>query len=211
MRFENIRTEINHLPVITKNNLRLLQDNNNNAFDACIKRWLKKKLLIKLKNGHYVTKEYIDRENDMELYNEFVACQMIFPSYLSREYVLQKYNVLTEATYGYSLVTNRKTKKIENDLSFYSYAYIKNDLFCGFYEKRYHQNVYFTATKAKALFDFIYFRKRLLKEVTPRTVEDLRIDLDGFDEDDFFEFESYLDIVKSPKMQKVYDIMRAGE
>jgi hypothetical protein len=208
MKFNEILPQIRNLPLIQKSNLKLLQDKSDNAFDGSIKRWLRKKQLIKLKNGFYVTREYFDKEIDKEAYNEFISTQLIFPSYLSREYVLQKYGVLTEMTYGYTLVTNKKTKYIRNDLSYYSYSFIKKELFCGFYEKKYHRNIYFKATKAKALFDFLYFKKRALRDVNKQTVNELRLDLEDFTKEDFFEFEKYLDLAQSSKMKRIYKLLR---
>jgi len=127
---------------------------------------------------------------------------------LSREYVLQKYNVLTETTFGYTLVTNKKTKSIRNNLSYYSYSYIKPNLFCGYFEKNYRRNSYSIATKVKALFDFLYFKKRLLKDVNPMTVEELRLDLDDFSNEDFIEFEKYLFLAKSPKLNSIYTLLK---
>ncbi|MCP4755606.1 MAG: hypothetical protein GY866_32485 [Proteobacteria bacterium] len=210
MRFDSLLPQIRDLPLIKKSNLKVIQDKSDFAFDANIKRWLKKKVLIKLKNGYYVTKDYVDRELDKGAYNEFVAGQLIFPSYLSREYVLQKHNVLTETTFGYTLVTTKKTKHVQNDLSYYSYSFIKPDLFCGYFEKKYRQHSIFMATKAKALFDFLYFKKRLLKDVNRQTVAELRLDLDDFADDDFTEFEKYLSLARSPKMNRIYTLLKGA-
>ena len=68
--------------------------------------------------------------------------------------------------------------------------------------------MFFIATKAKALFDFIYFKKRFLKEVNTKTVEGLRLNLDGFTDDDYIEFEKYLEIVRSPKMERIYRLSK---
>ncbi len=208
MNFQTILPQLKDLPYITKNNLKLFQDRSDDAFNANIRRWMKKGWLIKLKNGFYVTKEYIEKENDKEAYNEFIATQLIFPSYLTKEYILQKFNVPAEFTYGYTLVTTRKTNFVQNKLSYYSYSFIKKDLFCGYIKKKYKQNIFFIATKAKALFDFIYFKKRFLKEVNTKTIEGLRLDLDSFTDDDFIEFEKYLEIAGSPKMERIYRLLK---
>lgn len=60
MNFQAILPQLKDLPYITKNNLKLFQDRSDDAFNANIKRWMKKGWLIKLKNGFYVTKQYIE-------------------------------------------------------------------------------------------------------------------------------------------------------
>ena len=67
----------------------------NNALYANIIRWLKKGELIQLKRGWYVTKNYYLMTPGKQIYLEWLANKLKEPSYLSMEYVLQKYNLLS--------------------------------------------------------------------------------------------------------------------
>ena len=90
---EEILKKFEELPYFTKANLKLFQDNSDFSFDKNIQNWLKKGLIKKLKNGLYVLGKYFLKEKEPTLYQEFIANKLVFPSYLSGEYVLQKNNI----------------------------------------------------------------------------------------------------------------------
>jgi hypothetical protein len=74
-------------------------------------------------------------------------------------------------------------------------------LFLG-YETKYFKSEeyeYYEATKAKALFDYIYYRSHMLDEEI-NIVEELRLRLDSFTKDDFKEMRSYANIISSKKL-----------
>lgn len=195
------------MPVISKENLRLLQDNKDSSFDYNVKMWLKKGLIIKLKNGLYTTQFFLEK-TDITKFSEFVASKLIYPSYLSREYVMQQYNMLTEITYGYTSVTTNKTKTVSNKLGTYYYSFIKKELFTGYEKKQIGENYYFVATKAKALFDYLYFKKRSLRSINKSAITELRLDLEELTPEDILEFEKYLKLAGSTKMNRIYKIIR---
>ena len=78
-----------------------------------------------MKNGLYVTEKYILLQKDISPYAEFVASKLVYPSYLSCEYVLQKYNILTEAVYTITSIIAKTTRKIENFLGSFKYYNLK--------------------------------------------------------------------------------------
>jgi hypothetical protein len=95
-----------------KETLGRVIETGNNSLYSNIKRWLKKGELIQLKKGLYVTKGYTQAVLDKRNYTEFVANILKQPSYLSGEYVLQKYGMLTESVFGITSVTLKKTKEM---------------------------------------------------------------------------------------------------
>lgn len=188
----------------TKANLRLFQDNSDFSFNKNIQNWLKKSLIKKLKNGLYVTEKYIFKEKDLTLYQEFIANKLVYPSYLSGEYVLQKYNILTEAIYSLTSVTTKTTRGFENFLSVFRYYNIKKELFLGFKEINFETFQILIASKAKALFDFVYLKKDIFQEFSLKEIEEMRLNLDEISKKDLQELEKYINLSKNKKMFNFY-------
>ncbi|MFH1232915.1 MAG: hypothetical protein V1651_03595 [Patescibacteria group bacterium] len=191
-------------PYFTKTNLKLFQDNSDSSFDKNIQNWLKKGLIKKIKNGFYVTEKYFSQENEITLYQEFIANKLVFPSYLSAEYVLQKYNILTEAVYGFTSITIKSTRSYENFLASFRYYNIKKELFLGFQEINFKKNKILIASLAKALFDFIYIKKDGFQEFSKQEIKEMRLNLDEITEKDLKEFKKYVDLSKDQKMLNFY-------
>jgi hypothetical protein len=78
----------------------------------------------------------------------------------------------------------------------------------GFVEQSFINSKYYIATKSKALFDYLYFYKRKMKIVDEYAVEELRINFERMKTIDWREFEKYLAIAKSTKLEKIYKIIR---
>jgi len=202
---QKILEQLNTLPYFSKKNLRLFQNNSDFSFDKNIQNWLKKGLIKKLKNGLYVTEKYLLSEDDKAGYAEFIASKLVFPSYLSNEYVLQKYSILTEAIYVITSISLKTTRNIENFLGAFLYRNIKKELFTGLEQKQYRNNVYFQATKAKALFDYIYFRKDNFIDFSTKELEELRFNTDEITKKDLKEFKIYLKLAQNSKMRLFFD------
>lgn len=155
--------------------------------------------LIRLRRNIYVIFDEYIKLKDYPEYIEVLACSLREPSYLSLEYVLRKYDVLTEATYGFTLVTTKKKARYVNNIGTFSYKQISNDLLRGFKIMKFLDYEYYEATKAKALFDWLYYRadKIPFKEEGINIVEDLRLNLDSFKKVDYKELESYVPLAKN--------------
>jgi len=98
-------------------------------------RYEKKNRVSRLKKGMYVMKDYLDeveKRNLFSFYSEFVANILYQPSYLSLDYVLYQYNLLTEIPKNFTSVTTNKTASFSNAIGNFFYHKIKNNLFCGF-------------------------------------------------------------------------------
>jgi len=174
-----------------------------------LSRYAKQGTMLRLRKNMYVAKSYLDnveRKGIFSDYVEFVANKLHSPSYLSLDYVLHEHNMLTEIPRNITSVGLRKTENFSNDLSNFIYHKIKEELFVGFKVVKKGNFSILKATKAKALFDFLYLRKRLLTD--KRAVEELRLNLDEFTKNDFKELKGYVEIEKSTRMKEIINWLK---
>jgi len=171
-------------------------------------RYRKSGKILRLKKGIYVTKEYIDKTekgNQFSAYLEFVAGIIYSPAYLSLDYVLYKHNLLTEIPRNFTAVTANKTAVFSNDLGNFFYHKIKDDLFRGFEPVKKEGYLIFEATKAKALFDYLYLRKNDI--INRSSAEALRLNLEEFGKSDKKEFRGYVKREGSRRMKDIADYL----
>jgi predicted transcriptional regulator of viral defense system len=169
-----------------------------------LSRHVKKGVIVRLRKNLYVTKSYLnnaERKGFFSDYVEFIANTIYPPSYLSLDYVLHEHNMLTEISRNITSMALRKTEYFSNDLGNFIYHTIREELFLGFRVIKKDSFSILKATKAKALFDFLYLRKRLL--VDKRAVDELRLNLDEFTKDDFKEMERYVEMERSSRMKEI--------
>lgn len=159
--------------------------------------------LIRLKRNLFVTADFYTLETDTQGYSEYISNLIYGPSYLSSEYVLQKYAILTESVFAYTAVTVKKTRKIINKTGSYLYASIQDDLFSGFEAVDRGGYRIRQATKAKALFDYLYFAVKPWRKVTEELFSELRLNLDEVSKRDIIEFNEYVNTYGSEKLRKV--------
>jgi predicted transcriptional regulator of viral defense system len=174
-----------------------------------LSRQVKRGTMVHLRRNLYVTKQYLDnveKKGAFSDYVEFTANKLYSPSYLSLDYVLHEHNMLTEIPRNITSVGLRKTDHFSNDLGNFIYHKIKEELFLGFKVVKKGTFSIFKATKAKALFDFLYLRKRLL--VDQRAVEELRLNLGEFKKSDFKELEGYAQLEGSQRMKEIINWLK---
>jgi predicted transcriptional regulator of viral defense system len=182
---------IANLSYFDKNTLLQIIDLNDNSLYANIKRWLKNGLLIQLKKGYYVTHEYYDRLADKESYHAFISNKLREPSYLSLEYVLQKHGVITEAVYVFTSITLKSRRIYNNQLGTFFYRNIQQKLFTGYEIYSYGNFEIKEASKAKALFDYLYLKLYRIFSINKALLASIRLNLDEFTKKDFDEFLRY--------------------
>jgi hypothetical protein len=134
------------------------------------------------------------------------------PSYLSLEYVLSEHDVLTEGVSGFTSVTVKSSRNFSNKLGEFVYKSIKDDLFRGYKKVDFGTNHYYVATKAKALFDFLYYKSSILPDNVKELnlLEELRLRLDVFDAKDFEELEKYIEESGFKKLNKIFENIKAN-
>jgi hypothetical protein len=115
MKLETIKEKTKDLLIFDKNYLRLLEKNSNNL-NANLKYWLKNNNIISLKNGTYIFKKVYEKENEKDLYLEYLAKQLLKPSYLSLEYILAKYQIMSEPVRLLTSITLKGSRDFNNEL-----------------------------------------------------------------------------------------------
>lgn len=192
------------LPLFTIDNLASIETNKK-YLRIVLSRYVKSGILVRLKKGVYVAKEYLDniekKQRAVE-YAEFLACVLYEPSYLSLEYILHKHGVLTESTIVVTAVSLKKTASFNTTLGAYRYHAITDRLFVGFDSKRNGEYLIHRASLAKALFDFLYFRKNHLKN--DEAVKELRLNLGILKAKDKRELANYVKLEGSKLMKNIY-------
>lgn len=193
--------KFNNVIFLTKDMLRG-DHSNEESLSKNILRWCKSGELIKLRNGLYITKDTFNRYGNTNGFTELIANKLRTPSYVSLEYALSKYGVLTESIYSITSIT-LKTKRVYNNPSGdYIYKSIKKSLFNGYKLEKFLLNEYYIATKEKALFDFLYFKANTLpKDLSGlNIIEELRLNLDTFTKRDFDTLSEYGKVSKNEKV-----------
>ena len=197
------------IPFIRKDNFRILFEGiRDNSYNQNIKNWLKTEKIISLKRGLYIFSSYWNKCQTKDEYLNYLSSVIYYPSYVSKETVLARYGMLTEAVYGISAVSLKTSRIFSSKIARFGYSKIKESLFTGFVEQYFLNNKYYIATKSKALFDYLYFYKRKMKIVNEHTVNELRINFENMKNNDWQEFEGYLEISGSVKLEKIYKIIK---
>ncbi len=199
--------KLNNLPFFDKNTLSQVVIGKQKAISENIYRWLKNEQLIQLKKGMYVTSEYIRNLKDLNNYLEYLSNNLRTPSYLSLEYVLQKYNVLTESVFFYTSISLKKKRIIKNQLGAFSYRQIKKSLFLGYEYKDDKDFSIYEASMSKALFDYLYLKFYKFSRVTKKDLILLRLNLDILSLKDRDDFSKYTEISDNKIMKQIYDLL----
>ena len=198
-----------HLPYFRLDNVAGIE-RNKQYLKILFSRYKKSGKLLCLKRGMYVTKAYIDaiqKSNLFSLYPEFISGMLYEPSYLSLDYVLYEHNLLTEIPVNFTLITKKKTARFTNQFGNFFYHTVKRNLFCGFAILKKGDFTIYKATKAKALFDFLYLRKHAILDRS--SAHALRLNIDNVSSSDKKELMGYIKIEGSKKMMEVVNFVFA--
>ncbi|OGF20352.1 hypothetical protein A2Y83_02200 [Candidatus Falkowbacteria bacterium RBG_13_39_14] len=172
---ENVLSLVKDLPFFDIAYLKNILKNEH-YLKILLHRYSKNGDIIRLKKGIYTTKRYaegIKNKGSYSNYLEFLASAIYPPAYLSLEYVLSENNLLTEMPENFTLITRNKTANFRNNFGNFIYHNVKESLFTGFSAMKHNEFIIYKATKAKALFDFIYLRKNIITD--RNSFEELRL------------------------------------
>lgn len=161
--------------------------------------------VVRLKRGFYTPRKIIEDFKNKGKYSDFVeflAGKIYSHSYLSIDYILYQHNILTEIPKNFTLVTRKKTVIFSNKLGNFIYHKIKDSLFFGFEIVKKNDLIIYKASKAKALFDFLYLRKNLL--FNKKICKELRLNLSELTEKDKKELKRYIQLEGSKAMKNIY-------
>ena len=185
---KNLLEQLDNLPHFTKSTIYQLGSHlglKNSTVNTYISRFLKRKEILPLKRGLYISAEFFDRNKSDISYSFYLANILRTPSYVSSWTALQYYNLATEAIRGVTSVTPKVTRDYETKAGTFSYHSIQKGLFSDYFLVKTKFD-FFIASPSKALFDLLYFRTRQFRGVrfenVGKMVEELRIDIDEMDE-----------------------------
>lgn len=150
-----------------------------------IERLTKGRILKKLTKKRYLF--------SLAFVDDFQIANFLYPpSYISLESALCFYGIITQFPYQITSITFKKTKTIDALNKEFAYFHIKQNLFFG-YEKK--EN-FLIALPEKALFDYLYFCSKGLKN----------FEQDDFDlrEIDKKRFSEFLKMAKDKKLNKFF-------
>ncbi len=195
----------------TKNDLRANFNKSTYALDAQIKRALKNHKLLQLKKGLYVSSATFFNEKDKTKLNELLASQIHYPSYISLEYALHHHDLLSQTSNIVTSVTPKQTKFFKNHIGNFKYTNLKKSFYFGFEEQIFRGHSYQIATKAKALFDYLYLKSGLpwrnLKKLKYQLLEKSGILWENFSKTDFQLFDQYVWKSNSKKMMRIRHVI----
>lgn len=93
-----------------------------------------------------------------DIINEFyIANKAYAPSYVSFEYALMYYNIISETVYSITSATSKTSRNFLIKNITYSYYHIKKEVFTGYGKKNFDGQIALIAEPEKALVDYLYF------------------------------------------------------
>ena len=184
-------SQVETLPYFSVDNLKILGVKTE-YLHRILSRALKKGDIVRLKKGLYTSTSFVEHSKmtgEYSAFAEFASSILYRQSYLSLEYVLYEHNILTEVPVAFSAITTQKTKRFINPFGTFIYHSIKAKLFTGFATGRSGLFTINKATRAKALFDFLYLRKFAINN--KESFDTLRLNLETLTAHDRKEFKTY--------------------
>lgn len=196
--------ELSNLLIVSRNILRGYETNNNNL-NFNLGYWKRNKVIIRLKGGLYILSSQWSQTTDKQMYLEYLANQMYQPSYVSGEYIMNKYSLLTEAVFGITSMTTKTTKNYRNELGNFSYASLLPNLFCGYVIKKFKSAYVLTATKEKAVFDYLYLRFLRQSSINEQSINQLRINWENMTKKEFGKLAYY---AQKSKSKRIFEVVK---
>lgn len=167
-------------------------------------RWVKKGLLLRLRQGFYTFPEYISKPD----FTLFFANRIYRPSYISLHTALAFYGIIPEAVVQITSVTSLKTTSFQNEFGEYEYKSIREELMFGYDIKPIANGQSLQlAWPEKALLDLLYLYPFYNTE---QEMENLRLDENFLlDEINTKRLEDYLLKFKSNALQKRVKLLKS--
>ncbi|MEK7213365.1 MAG: hypothetical protein AAB678_02940 [Patescibacteria group bacterium] len=185
MKYREILLEqLKNQPYFTKKAIYQLSEQyglKKTTVDTYISRSLKRKDIIPLKRGLYVSADFYNKNKNDTSYSFYLANIIRTPSFVSSWTALQYYNLVTESIHTITSTTPKVTRTYETKAGNFVYQSIQKELFSNFSTVK-GKFDFFIASPSKALFDLLYFKTRQFHGVSIENikslVEELRIDID---------------------------------
>lgn len=183
---------LENVPFFQKNILKIIfADIKPDSLTQKIRRLIKNGTIIQLKRGLYTTRVYFRTNQDEINLRIRFANKIRYPSYVSGAYMLQYYNMLTDIVHPVTSVTVKSSRKYSNKIGEFIYYSISEKLYTGYIAKKDGDNTIYIASRAKALFDFFYFKYWGTKKFPDNLKERERIDYDALGKNEIKQFKNY--------------------
>lgn len=169
-----------------------------------------KNILTPLKSGLYV---YNPLYSNTLLSKEIIANILLGPSYVSLDFALWFHGLIPESVYEIISISTKRSKSFDTPYGVFSYIQIRKELFnIGLEIKTSKSGNFIIAGKEKALCDKVYFTKdidlRSQKIMREFLEDDLRINIDEFENCDIKIFEAYAKVSKSKKIEVLTKVIK---
>lgn len=199
------------IPYLNKTTLAAIIGRQGEALNYWVKRLVQTGEIIPLKRDLFISRTFLLKVKGhpilLDQYREYLAGALRSPSYISLEYALAKYGIITDVPYAITAITNKSSRTFINDLGTFIFRNVKQPLFCGYKEILFKDKRFYIATPAKALFDFVYLRKFVQREMEQELEEGLRINWETFTKDDLKELKKFVKLSNKRKMEKFLGIV----
>ena len=169
MKFTEFKKLVKDIPAFSVPQLSPLAKDKQ-TFRNQISQWKKQGLIIPLKKGLYILNEH-DRK--LNLSREYIANQLVFPSYVSLEYALSFYGFIPERVFQVTSITSKKTTEFVNSYGTFVYRNLKTELFFGYTNLQDENGMQILmAEKEKAFLDFLYLNLSQINPDYPNILEE---------------------------------------
>jgi len=145
----------NRYPVLTVKDIKIIA--NDEIKSIQLSRWVKKKLLAKLRRGIYFLPE------NVKISSFILANKMFEPSYISLESALFYYGLIPDIVVANTSITSRKTCRFKANGQNFIYQKIKPELFFGYEEIKINNWGFLIASPEKTILDYFYLNQNELK------------------------------------------------
>lgn len=168
---------------------------NHSTVDTYISRFLKRRQLLPLKKGLYVSADAFAKNRQDVSYLFYLANVLRMPSYVSSWTALQYYDLTTDAIHTITSVTPKITRTYRTKAGTFAYQSINGELFHDFSLVKGTFD-FFIASPSKALFDLLYFRTHQFRGTSLDTVmeliKELRIDFEEMEDSEQKKFHALI-------------------
>lgn len=198
-----------HLPFFAREDLRVLPYAEKNV-EIFLYRATKCGDIYRLKRGLYTTRAFVESiraSGEYSYYQEFLANVQVTPSYISTEYVLAKYELLSEAVTAITSLTPGRPTLINNKLGAFRYRNTANDKLSDFETLQRGRFQIKLASKLQALFDYLYLRKKVMRRISPTIIEDLRLNLHLLTTEEFAQLGQRISESRSTKLMRIFSYL----
>ncbi|MEK7137143.1 MAG: hypothetical protein AAB853_02560 [Patescibacteria group bacterium] len=165
------------------------------TINTYISRFLKRRQLLQLKKGLYVSADAFGKNRQDASYLFYLANVLRTPSYISSWAALQYYDLTTEAIRTITSVTPKITRTYQTKAGTFAYQSINRKLFSDFSIIK-GPFEFFIAHPSKALFDLLYFRTHQFRgqsrESIMAFIGELRIDFNEMEASEQKKFHAML-------------------